>query len=428
MRFGFALLLAAAGLAGADGGPDAVLARLRARLLSEAARIPNYTCVQTVDRQFSAAPPSSVPGSCGGLSVERSKPGFRMVPYGSDRFRLDVGVGPAREVYSWAGAERFEDRDLGDLIPGPASTGTFATLLHMMFSGDAAEFVYRGQRTLERRRLLAYSFRVPAARSHYFLRGAQGYRKAAAYHGTILADPDTGDLARLDIQIDDSAPEANLCEFSAELDYSRMRIGAADFLLPKAARQRFVMPSRMEAENTVAFSGCREFKAESAIKYGDPADAQPPGGKDAASRQPPRIPAGLPLSVESTSGIDSDAAAAGDAYSGRLAEPLLDASNNTLAPRGATVHGRIMRAEHYHYPPSVQIELALETVEIGGAALPIRVAAKRAGSGARAQKASPAPRSLLPYSFETDWVVIQLPGDHALLPPGYRTEWVTSEP
>ena len=104
-----------------------------------------------------------------------------MVLYGWDRFRLDVGVDRAHEVYSWAGADRFEDRDLNDLIPGLASSGAFASLLHMMFGGDVAEFLYRGKQTLDRRRLLAYSFRVPVPNSHYFLRGASGTRKAVAY-------------------------------------------------------------------------------------------------------------------------------------------------------------------------------------------------------------------------------------------------------
>lgn len=427
MAFGLTLLLGLAGLAGADRSPDDVIARLRERVLDEAARIPNYTCVQTIDRQFFAAGGARAPGSCAGLSVERRSPGYRIVPYGSDRFRLDVGVGPTREVYSWAGAERFEDRDLGDLIPGPASSGAFASLLHMMFGGDAAEFLYRGKQTLDRRSLLAYSFRVPVPRSHYFMRGARGARKAVAYHGALLADPETGDLVRLDVQIDEPAPESNLCEFNASLDYSRTQIGASGFLLPKTARQRFVMPSRLEAENTVAFSACREFRAESTVKYGDSASAQPGGGKDAATREPLRAPAGLPVSVELTTTIDSDAAAAGDAYAGRLAEPLQDASNDTLAPRGAAVRGRIMRVERYRYPPSVQIALAIETVEIGGAALPFRVAPKRAGSGSGAPKARSA-QGEPPHSSATDLVVIELPGDRGILRPGYRTEWVTATP
>jgi hypothetical protein len=423
MTFALALLLGVAGLAGADSMPDEVLARLRDRVLDEAAHVPNYTCVQTIDRQFFVTTVTRPPGSCAGLDVERTRPGYRIVPYGSDRFRLDVGVGRRGELYSWAGAERFEDRDLNDLIPGPSSTGAFATLLHMMFGGDAAEFHYRGRQTLNRRRLLAYSFRVPVPRSHYFLRSAPGARSAVAYRGTILVDAETADLARLDIQIDDPPPDSNLCSFSASLDYGRTQIGAAGFLLPTAARQKFVMPSRLESENTVAFSACREFKAESAVKYENLASAQPAGGNEAVTREPLKIPAGLPVTVELTAAIDSGAAAAGDAFAGSLAEPLHDESGNTLAPLGTVVRGRVMRVERYASPASVQIGLALEAIEIGGATLPFHAAARRAGSRERT-----APRELLPYASETDLVVIQLPGDRRVLRPGYRTEWLTATP
>jgi hypothetical protein len=423
MALGLLLVLGAAGLAAAESSPDEALARLRARVLDEAARVPNYTCVQTIDRQFFATTATRAPASCAGLGVERSRPGYRIFLYGSDRFRLDVGVGRTGEVYSWAGAERFEDRDLGDLIRGPSSTGAFATLLHMMFGVDAAEFSYRGRQTLDRRRLLAYSFRVPVSRSHYFLRGAPGSRRAVAYRGTILVDPETADLARLDIRIDDPPSESNLCEFSASLDYGRTQIGAAGFLLPKAARQRFVMPSRLETESTVAFSACREFKAESAVRYEDPAAAQPAGGNEPAVPEPLKIPAGLPVAVGLTAAIDSGAAAAGDAFAGSLMEPLEDQRGNTLAPRGTAVRGRVMRVERYANPASVQIGLTLEAIEIGGVALPFHAIPRDAGSKART-----APRELLPYAPENDFLVIQLPGDHRVLRPGNRTEWVTATP
>jgi hypothetical protein len=427
MAFGLVLLLGVAGLAGADRGPDEVIARLRERILDEAARIPNYTCVQTIDRKFYGAASPRPPSSCAALSAERKIAGYRIALYGSDRFRLDVGVGKAREVYSWAGAERFEDRDLNDLVPGPASTGSFASLLHMMFGGDVAEFLYHGAQTLDRRRLLAYSFRVPASQSNYFLRNARAALKAMAYHGTILVDPETGDLMRLDVQIDDAEPASNLCEFDASLDYARMRIGAGEFLLPKTTRQTFVMPTRWEAESTVAFSACREYRADSIVSYEDSASAQPAGGKDAAAREPLKLPPGLRVSVELTAAIDSATAAAGDAYAGRLAEPLLDESKNTLAPRGAIVRGRIMSVQSYRYPSSVQIALALESVEIRGAALPFRVAPKKAGSGGGAETIRH-PQGELPRSSESDCVLIELSGDHRVIRPGYKAEWVTAAP
>jgi hypothetical protein len=84
-----------------------------------------------------------------------------------------------------------------------------------------------------------------------------------------------------------------------------------------------------------------------------------------------------------------------------------------------------MRVERYDNPAFVQIGLALEAIEIGGAALPFHAVARTAGSGGGGRTA---PRELLPYASETDFLVIQLPGGRRAVSPGYRTEWVTAAP
>ena len=121
------------------------------------------------------------------------------------------------------------------------------------------------------------------------------------------------------------------------LDYSSQRIGAADFPLPQAARERFTMPNGMEVENTVTFSACREYLAESAVSYqGTPA----PAPEAIVDRAPPPLFPGLPVTIALTGSIDSDVAAAGDPFTGRAYEARLT-KFKTIAPAGAIVHGRV---------------------------------------------------------------------------------------
>jgi len=66
-----------------------------------------------------------------------------------------------REVCSWAGAAKFEDGDIDDLIlEGPIGTGPFGAMLLSLFEGHNARFFYEGDTTQGGRRLMQFSFTV----------------------------------------------------------------------------------------------------------------------------------------------------------------------------------------------------------------------------------------------------------------------------
>src|ERR1019366_5523862 len=106
----------------------------------------------------------------------------------------------------------------------------------------------------------------------FYLR--DGSQMAIAYEGTILADAETGVPVQLTILAGELPEDTYCCGFSTELDYHQVRIGEADFPLPKEARQRYVMPSGQEAVNTIPFPACREYQAVSTIAY----KGAPPSG------------------------------------------------------------------------------------------------------------------------------------------------------
>src|SRR5579863_586183 len=109
---GCALWLAAATAAStADPVVEELFQQARAKVLDNARRMPRYTCVETISRTQYEPVPSS-PSSCATRRVGKPR-GNLMV---RDRLRLDVAVVDDGEIFSWAGAGKFETRDVGKLV------------------------------------------------------------------------------------------------------------------------------------------------------------------------------------------------------------------------------------------------------------------------------------------------------------------------
>src|ERR1043166_6968167 len=156
-RAALALSLATVCLA-ADRAPDAVLARLRQRVADDLRRMPNYTCVETISRHYfkpEVAPPAN---SCDALGANNAPGGSSLLPWSFDRLRLDVAVSPSGELFSWAGAGEFEDRELTDIVGGgPIGTGAFGAFLTSIFGAPGADFHYVG----ENYRGMEFHYRIP---------------------------------------------------------------------------------------------------------------------------------------------------------------------------------------------------------------------------------------------------------------------------
>ena len=192
-----------------------------------------------------------------------------------------------------------------------------------------------------------------------------------AYHGSFLVDPETSDLARLVIHTTQLPAETGTCEVTRILDYNRVRLGGADFLLPAEARLSIVHADGTVAENRIRYSACREFHSESRLRFDPlPEDDPPRLVNEEASALPP----GLPFRLVFTEPINSATAAAGDPIKARLKTPIRDGSNKILVPEGASVGCRILSVKHFHAPQgsSLVVTVAVETLETAGTARPFK--------------------------------------------------------
>ena len=227
-------LLLAVGLClpafGQDEDPVEVLTRLRDRVLEHGNRIPNHTCVETVERDRYEPTEGRLRKSCDDLLARRKTLDLasRLQLDTSDRLRLDVLLAADREIYSWAGASRFDESELEDWLPaGAIGTGPFAAMLLAIFDTREPHFVYEGDSTIGSRAVFEYSFAISEEQSHYRVKAGSQYvvtgKPAGKRTGAGAAEAGLGaaERSRSPNSTDDwprySRQEAKLMRFSSSL-------------------------------------------------------------------------------------------------------------------------------------------------------------------------------------------------------------------
>lgn len=425
MRYALFLAGSIAAAAGAGRDPAEVLQCVTAKVRARDASLPNYTCVQTVTRDYYKPRASTLPRSCPVLAELRRHPTPDMVLERilTDRLRLDVTMTERGEIYSWVGASKFEDASIDQVVrEGPIGTGEFGGFLTVVFGRDVKTFRFEREVLVVGHRLMEYSFQVGKAESSYKVKADNSWI-VTAYSGTFRADPETCEVVRLEVQSAELPPATGSCVSLTAMDFGPVRIDDTEFLLPKQAQERFVTVTGEEAENTTTFANCREYRGESTVTFfPEPA---PAGGKSrqGAPATPIQAPANEPFTFELTTSIATDTAAAGDAFEGRLVNALRDQKGKTLAPAHAVVEGRLLRVQIVRrLPPRAILVLKLRTVEIKGAKVPL--AAIRDWSAMRTERGGKLP-ILLPFPWEENSGVFQLEGDHASMQAGFRSKWLT---
>ena len=419
----------AAALADPTGSEDPVdvLAKLRDRVVDNAGSVPNHTCVETVERDLYEPYAGRATKSCDNLLAARKQDNHRLRLDLTDWLRLDVGMADGGEIFSWAGAPKFEEGEIDQLIPeGAFGTGPYAALLLSVFEDRDPRFLFDGQTAIAGRRLLQYSFHVPRDENHYRVKAGKEW-VITGYTGTLMVDPRTSDLVRFVVRTEELPAETHMCEVDSTLDYNMAPLGDFEYLLPKSTRQRFIGVDGEERENSVSFASCREFLGESTLQFG-----RTPASADVSSAPPgTTLPAGLRMTIELTSRFTLGEAAAGDRMAGRLAEPLRDAATHqVLAPAGAKVVGRLTRVELRHSGSGeYTVALRWEGLEMAGGKAPLNLKPYRPMADvkavARGVLLERGREIELPRPGEEHDAIYHFPGQLTHVEGTLRTEWVT---
>jgi hypothetical protein len=431
MKLAALLVAGAACLAAAEGESAAeLLKRTEAKVLDNDGQMQNYTCVETVVRDYYRPAASSLDRSCSWLLGQRSDPGPTMVLQheATDRLRLDVAGTQRGEIFSWVGASRFNDDYVDHVVhEGPISTGAFSAFLGVIFGTDARKFTVLGPVTnVNGRRFMEYSFDVPQANSHYKVTLLDGTRIPMAYSGVVRVDAETADPVHLTFRSAELPQASGSCQSVASLDFRRVKIGGRELLLAFEARQRFISRNGREVENSTTFTACREYSSESTISFSAGRGGERVNSADSVQMAPPIIPSGLHFAFALTAPIQADTAAAGDKFTGRLTEPLRD-GRHVLAPKGALVEGRLTLVKIFHRPqPKADIGLAPRRIQIQGAGVPITALPEyRSAVQAVRKNQKKGMEIILPPGGEYSGV-FGYSGEHIVLQRGFVSEWVTA--
>jgi len=374
--------------------PFETLQRARDKMLSEIPTRPRYTCIETIDRSyFSRRSLLASPASCERLSADHKQGRAQLRLDATDRLRVEVAMTQGSEIYSWTSPVTFSYSLEQILQFGPTGTGAFAAHLIDIFSNPSVRF-----RTLEEGGgNIEYSFRVPIEASHLLIKaGAQW--SPAGYSGSFAIDPRSLEMRRFTMESDELPPETSLCEVSTTNEYHDEK--TLGLLLPSASRSRDILRDATETEIVTTFSDCREA-------------TPPPSGRETAQDLAlPEDPFELALSTP----IDPATAAAGDAISARLTEPILGPkSSGVLAPAGSMVTGRIVQMKHSLFPRNYFVlSMAFDRVQVDGKSFKLRI--KSNGNRDATNPEWPMGTFFFPAK-----------NSRYVIPAGFRSKWLTAQ-
>jgi hypothetical protein len=312
------ILLAAfsACLAAAD---ENLLARVRKQVFSNLERLPDYTCLQSIDRTVRKLP----------------------LPADVDRLRFEVAYVGGRELLSWPGERKFLERRLEEMSKrnGAMAFGDFAIHVRRLFG--AADAVFSGPVAELRNysEVLRWNFRIPEGPNGLPV-GSVKEMARVPYHGSIWVDPKTLDLLRLEQSADQVPSRTTILKAGGAIEYARSPIGGASFLLPVFSELTMIDQNGYEYRNHAQFSACHQFVGESSITFADPAPAA--AAAQAAVLRPVALGAGLAAELAMETEMDLSSAAIGDPVRAVLTHPLRS-GEEIVYPEGAKLEGRITR-------------------------------------------------------------------------------------
>jgi hypothetical protein len=326
-----ALIPAGAALA-QDLAPDVLLlSRVRRHVKEELRRLPNISCLETVQREYKGV---------------RGK----MLPL--DTVRLEVLTDGSKELFASPGDRRFSERPpISYVGSGTLGNGYFGLHLKTIMGSDKVSYTYKGEEDLGGRRLARWDYSVPEMWSGQSMHLYEGSGTVGLL-GSFWADPESFDAVRLLVIADDFPPSLPVAAASWSINYARTGLGGdVTVLLPQSAEFQMEMLSGAASHNLMGFTHCRVFEAQSIISFDSPAadlpDAaiQPPSfgvsGIDDTLRT---LPGGLEIPVILRSHIAGDLAV-GALIEGAVANDVRTKGSVVIAA-GVPVRGRLLRLEH----------------------------------------------------------------------------------
>jgi hypothetical protein len=323
-----------------------LLSRIRRHVAGELARLPNISCLETIQREFQPA---------------NGK--FRHL----DTVRLEVLTNGHRELYAAPGERKFsEQHPIQYVGSGVIGDGFFGLFLREVLVDGSVSYDYKGEEDVGGRKLVRYDWRLPLMQSGHVFTLQEGHGKVGM-RGSFWADPQTYDVVQLQMAADEIPLTLPISEAVTTIRYAQISLGDTESaLLPESGDFRMVRFSGEIDHNQIEFTHCRLYGAQSTINFGA-ADAPPStevvrfgiSSNDDTLRP---LPAGLQVALKLTSRVTGDLTV-GSPIDGTVVRVIAPKGVATPIVANARVRGRIRRMEHYTSPMTYYV-VAIEFTEV----------------------------------------------------------------
>lgn len=322
-------------------------------------QLPRYTCLETITREHTEY-----------RKRKRQK---------QDVLQLDVGVGRAREIYSWPGARTFSSQNLPALVGhGFLSTGLFGTFAADVFLSGYVLVHAAGQENLAGRPAFKFRYRTSSFEAKWTVDWL-GKRGEVGEEGEFWVDSSSFVLLRLTARAIDIPAILALKELQVTMDYQltgaslplppvsaqsttvetrgntgyRMTVNyrlpdTSPALLPISARSTAVETNGNISEDIALFSHCHIFHAESHLT-GPGETLEQTMNRYEEQRQ--LLPAGLSIPIFLETPIDPANAKVGDLLLAHL-EKAVTIRPGLAAPPDTILRGRLRAWQRLTNPPN----------------------------------------------------------------------------
>jgi hypothetical protein len=317
------ILFAAAALAApqeqgyAAPGDAGLVSQVRQIVGAMLTRLPNYTCLETLERTERAAGQSK----------------FRLL----NRVRVEVAFVDGAELYAWPGSPQFDVSDLREVITGPGAfgTGDFGEHLKVAY-GPNMPLQVAGKDSIKGHDAWRFTQDVPAGLSHFDiivppLKATVGYSVTAWHDAESLA------LLRFELVATEFPRTMPIRRTFKATEYETVTVNGMPMRLPAMTELSMTIRNGTEIRTVSTFSNCHEYKGESKLIYEEPASEQP--SQAPQPREIISLPAGLEVQVRLDGAVDLTQAARGDPLVMTVAKDVFKNDRKVLSA-GATVNGR----------------------------------------------------------------------------------------
>jgi len=354
------LLLSSRLYSGASASGDeghAILEQIRKRVTEQISRSANYTCVETLDRTYLRNPNPS-PAVCA--------PGqfFDDKEFMHDRLRLNLAVSRGSEIFSWYGENKFTSDSLEKIVPGgPISSGGFVGFLRNIFVEPGVAFSYRGRSRDRGLEVVRFDYTVAKTVSAYRVRSGQSQSAIVPFRGSFDADASTFELVRLKMTADKIPMGLKICRAESEVSYQMADIFGVRTMIPESFELQVDDDTHVHTVSRGEYSRCREFRAESKLRFDNPT---PMLDNSAPRTSDDWLPAGLTLSVQLATKLDSKTTFTGDGVEAILTAPVRNGAGVTLLSPNAVLKGVVSQLETiYGSPTHSSVRIMFQTVNTG---------------------------------------------------------------